>query len=87
MSKDDHDDLRDKSVFVDSTSQDRTINNVMRHQYKVLSEKEKQQMLEIKDLGLEFCMALNRIGFSRELSLAQTKVEEAVMWAVKHITM
>lgn len=26
------------------------------------------------------------VGASRELSLAATKTEEAVMWAVKHIT-
>lgn len=26
------------------------------------------------------------LGNSRELSLAKTKIEEAVMWAVKHIT-
>ena len=29
----------------------------------------------------------NQLGNNRELSLAKTKIEEAVMWAVKHITM
>lgn len=28
----------------------------------------------------------DRIGTSRELSIAKTNVEQAVMWAVKHIT-
>jgi len=28
----------------------------------------------------------NQLGNNRELSLAKTKIEEAVMWAVKHIT-
>jgi len=29
---------------------------------------------------------LEGLGSSRELSLAKTKVEEAVMWATKHLT-
>ncbi len=79
---------------VDSANDERTVNNVMRHQYKVLSDKEKEQMLLIKDKGLEFLELLQIVGgtigtdrqASRELSLAQTKIEEAVMWAVKHVT-
>lgn len=43
-------------------------------------------MKQIKDLGLEFITAIDALGSSRETSLAKTKVEEAVMWAVKHIT-
>ena len=72
--------------MVDSTSDDRTVNNVMRHEYRVLTEGEKQQMKYIKDLGREFHDMLGRVGASRELSIARTKIEEAVMWAVKHIT-
>ena len=71
---------------IPSTSDSRTINNVMRHEYKVLSDAEKQQMQSIKDMGLAFFMELDTIGQSRELSLAKTKIEEAVMWAVKHVT-
>lgn len=74
------------SKTVDSTSDDRTVNNVMRHGYRVLNEDEKRQMQEIKDRGLSLYEMIERIGDSRELSLAKTKVEEAVMWAVKHIT-
>jgi len=71
---------------VDSTSDARTVNNVMRHQYRVLSDSEKSQMQAIKDKGLELHSLIDGIGKSRELSLALTKTEEAVMWAVKHLT-
>ena len=85
---------------VPSTSDARVANNVMRHNYRVLSEPEKAQMQELKDKGLEFVELLYRIGgdngtvmpadgtaqSSRELALSQVKIEEAVMWAVKHIT-
>lgn len=71
---------------VDSTSDERTVNNTMRHAYRVLSDDEKAQMQAIKDKGLELHTLIEGIGHSRELSLAKTKVEESVMWAVKHIT-
>lgn len=74
------------NAAVDSTSDARTVNNVMRHQYRVLSDAEKAQMQAIKDKGLELHEIIKGIGASRELSLAATKTEEAVMWAVKHIT-
>ncbi len=80
---------------VASTSDDRTANNGVRHSYRVLTDFEKAQMQRIKDLGAELLNALHDVGGtkpeggrmgSRELSIAQTKTEEAVMWAVKHIT-
>ena len=71
---------------VDSTSDARTVNNVMRHQYRVLGDDEKAQMQAIKDKGFELHDLIEGIGASRELSLAKTKTEEAVMWAVKHLT-
>jgi hypothetical protein len=71
---------------VDSASDQRTVNNVMRHEYRVLSDVEKDQMRSFKDMGLAFVESCDRVGGSRELSLAKTKMEEAVMWAVKHIT-
>ena len=72
--------------IVASTSDDRTVNNVMRHGYRVLSDDEKAQMQALKDDGLAFWQKLDGIGSSRELSVAKTKIEEAVMWGVKHIT-
>lgn len=71
---------------IESTSDERTVNNTMRHQYRVLSDAEKAQMQKIKDIGQEFHGCVTSIGSSRELSLALTKIEEAVMWAVKHVT-
>lgn len=84
-----------------STSDQRVSNNLMRHQYRVLGDVEKQQMQRLKDLGLEFVALLHEVGgtsdelarsgeaaklASRELSLAQKNLEQAVFWAVKHIT-
>src|SRR2546423_1145626 len=70
---------------VDSTSDQRVVNNVMRHNYRILTDTEKGDMQRIKDLGLEFITLFHAIGktdlagdrlASRELSLAQTKIEE-----------
>ncbi|MAN46761.1 MAG: hypothetical protein CMF04_11270 [Hyphomonas sp.] len=71
---------------VDSASDDRTANNAVRHQYRVLSDEEKAKMVEIKDAGAKMLSLIDSMGGSRELSLAKTKTEEAVMWAVKHLT-
>ena len=70
----------------DSTDDVRTQDNTMRHEYRKLSDAEKQNMLKIKDKGAEFWQFVEFLGDSRELSIAKTKIEEAVMWAVKHIT-
>lgn len=87
--------MDNEAKTVDSASDARTVNNVMRHQYRVLSDFEKQKMQDIKDVGLQFMNLLHAVGgsdpgadrlASRELSLAGTKIEEAVMWAVKHVT-
>lgn len=72
--------------MVESTSDERTVNNAVRHQYRVLSEGEKKQMQGVKDLGLLLLEMMDALGASREISLAKTRIEEAVMWAVKHIT-
>jgi hypothetical protein len=82
--------------MIDSTDDARVENNPpqqpraegdpMRLQYRVLSEQEKAQMGSIK---LEFealYLRLAVMGSSREMSLAKTALEEACMWAVKHIT-
>lgn len=60
--------------------------NAVRHNYRTLNEAEKQRMAEIKDMGAAFIDKCNDTGESREMSLAITKIEEAVMWAVKHVT-
>lgn len=72
---------------VASTSDERTVNNAMRHQYRVLTEPEKLAVQAVKDAGQAFLEALERYCHQgRETSLARTKAEEAVMWAVKGIT-
>lgn len=72
--------------MVKSESDERVVNNILRHEYRVLSDDEKSMMKSIKDHGVRFVEACDILGKSRELSLAITKMEEAVMWAVKHIT-
>jgi len=74
------------SEMVDSTSDRRTENNDVRHQYRILNEQEKADMVMVKDAGLAFLKTLDRLENCRETSLARTKLEEAVMWAVKGIT-
>lgn len=73
-------------AHVPSTSDEWTVNNTMRYAYRILSDEEKANMQAIKDAGLAFHELVDGIGQSREISLAKTKIEEAVMWAVKHIT-
>lgn len=71
---------------VNSDGNDLTANNVVRHTYRVLSDDEKAQMIALKDLGAAFIAKCNEVGKSRELSIAVTNAEQAVMWAVKHVT-
>lgn len=75
-----------KASSVPSESDNRTVNNVVRHAYRVLTDDEKQQMLDLKDLGAAFIGKCNSIGASRELALAITNAQQAVMWAVNHVT-
>jgi len=72
--------------MIDSESDNRTANNAVRYQYRVLSDAEKARMLAIKDAGAALLNLIEAEGASRELSIAKTKTEEAVMWAVKHVT-
>lgn len=76
----------DSRVAVASTSDARTVNNVMRHEYRVLSDAEKAVMQKIKDDGRALHEFISGLGSSRELSVAKTKLEECVMWTVKHLT-
>lgn len=74
-------------THVSSESDERTINNAVRHQYRVLSSIEKEVMVKIKDDGLAFIELIDTmVPKGREASFAKTKIEEAVMWAVKGLT-
>jgi hypothetical protein len=79
---------------MESTSDERTVNNAVRHQYRVLTEEEKAQVSKLKDMGQAFIEACEEIrgqpaaanSNRREFALAITKTEEAVMWAVRGVT-
>ena len=75
-----------ESKFVGSTSDDRTANNAVRHQYRVLSEDEKAAVTWYKDIGTAFIKYCDECGETREMCIAKERMEEAVMWAVKAIT-
>jgi hypothetical protein len=79
-------DLAERREVFGSTEDKRTVNNVMWHEYKVLSENEKMYMKHVKDAGKEFHDILEALGQSEELTTAKIKIREAVMWAVNHIT-
>ncbi len=48
---------------------------------------QEQQLLvtELQNLEADFVALCNKIGKSRELSLAVTNMEQASMWAVRHL--
>lgn len=70
-----------------SESDERTVNNAVRHQYRTLSSIEKEVMVKIKDDGQAFIELVDTmVPKGREASIAKTKIEEAVMWAVKGLT-
>jgi hypothetical protein len=76
-----------ETKVVASESDDRTVNNTMRHQYRVLSEGEKLSMVHIKDMGLGLIRAIEAgVPTGREANIAKTHIETAVMWAIKGLT-
>lgn len=88
-------DMASEPVEVDATSDARTVNNSTRQQYRVLSDTEKAQVDSLKELGAMFIGLCHEIGGtdpegeragSRNLSLAITHAEDAVMRAVRHVT-
>lgn len=60
--------------------------DVMRATHKELDDRQAQDIAELKLMAEVFVEKCNLIGKSRELSLAITNAEQAVMWAVKHVT-
>lgn len=60
--------------------------DVMRHNYRELSNEDASRVTGIKNIGAALHAAIDDLPPSREASLAKTKVEECVMWAVKAIT-
>lgn len=72
-------------MTMNSTSDARTINNTLSHQYRILTDEEKVFISQVKDAGLAF-LHLIQHSDKRELIIASERIEEAVMWAVKGIT-
>jgi hypothetical protein len=54
--------------------------------YRPLSSDERENMYLVKEKGQEFLDFLDTLGRSPEMGQAKIRLEEAVMWAVKHIT-
>lgn len=52
---------------------------------RTLSTEQHMQVTELQNIEADFISLCNRIGKSRELSLAVTNMEQAVMWAVRHL--
>lgn len=79
---------------IDAAGNDRTANNAVRHQYRQLTEAEKAQMVEVKDLAAAFIAKCHEIDGtlegdpieSRDLALAVDHAQDAAMRAVRHIT-
>lgn len=57
----------------------------IRPSYRKLSEDEERDLNEIRDFAMDLWASIDEMGPSRETALAKTKVEEAVMWATKHL--
>lgn len=64
----------------------KTTKNDVRQEYPEISNRQKRLIAKVKDIGLELMDTFDESRPSRELSIAKTKVEEAIMWAVKGIS-
>jgi len=51
-----------------------------------LTREQALQIGRIKDQGMQLHDVIAACGHSREVSLALTKLEEALIWACKHVT-
>lgn len=54
--------------------------------YRALSDDEQSVIYQIKQHGQEFIDLIDGLGNSPETAHAKARIEEAVMWAVKHVT-
>jgi hypothetical protein len=55
------------------------------NQPRPVSYEVRMQVDELRRLEYDFIDLCNRIGKSRELALAVTNMEQASMWAVRHL--
>ena len=63
--------------------------NTLRSTYRELTPEDKEKVACVKEAGEIFLRVLDVVGnvnAGRELAIAKTKLEEAVMWATKFVT-
>ena len=64
--------------------------DTFRLEYKPLTESQSKRVIEIKEKAVELERLLNEpiepLPDPRMIALAKTKLEEAIMWAVKGLT-
>lgn len=60
--------------------------NVFRPVYRTLTEEEKKKIDLLKDHAGYLYDLIDSVPDGREKSIAKTKLEESVMWAVKGLT-
>mgnify|MGYP000135558465 CR=1 FL=1 len=53
--------------------------------YRTFTDDEASKVYEVKERGQEFIDLLDALGESDEIRRAKARIEEAVMWSVKHI--
>lgn len=56
-----------------------------RNQSLPISQEQQLQLAELQAIETDFVGLCNRIGKSRELSVAITNMEQASMWAMRHV--
>lgn len=54
--------------------------------YRTLSDSESASVYKIKEQGQEFIDLIDSLGDSDETRRAKARIEEAVMWSVKHVS-
>lgn len=50
-----------------------------------MSREQEIQLRELQGLEVDFIAVCSKIGSSRELSLAVTNMQQATMWAARHV--
>lgn len=55
------------------------------NQPRPMSQEQHMMVDELRNLESDFITLCNKIGKSRELSLAITNMEQASMWAARHL--
>lgn len=50
-----------------------------------LSQEQQLYLKELQAVEADFCTLCSKIGTSRELSLAATNMQQAAMWAARHV--